>query len=406
MKFFIFTTFIWMQIGLFAQVAAPNLIENPSFEASDLKGVTLYLNSYSTKSPHEFEKRCPAWSAPWVSKPVLIDSIARHTLNGKTVDRALVVREGRRCIALTIHGCWGFEEKTISCRDYISQKLKTPLKKGNIYKIEVDAARHPWLAINKLGFFFSEKPAQPDKGNDWKGNPIRPQVVFDSILCKTTMTWYRLSATFQLNTDASYLYFGNFAALNEYQKIYNHWNPNEANFYNFGMYYFDNFNLTEVQDNHNSLAVNDLPKYSITCLSEPAPPNADITHAKSNTKVTQPPVSIGTKQKIVLNNVLFETNSDRLKTVHLPELDEFCQKLLKNPQLTLLITGHTDNVGNLVQNQQLSEKRANTIAQYLQGKGIDAKRIQKRGLGATQPIADNQTVEGREKNRRVEIEIN
>jgi OmpA-OmpF porin, OOP family len=107
----------------------------------------------------------------------------------------------------------------------------------------------------------------------------------------------------------------------------------------------------------------------------------------------------------VLNNVLFKTNSADLRTIDIPALEGLIPKLLANPKWSLLITGHTDNIGNPAQNQLLSEKRAHAIAYYLQQKGIDAKRIQKKGLGATQPIDTNETNEGREKNRRVEIEV-
>jgi outer membrane protein OmpA-like peptidoglycan-associated protein len=125
--------------------------------------------------------------------------------------------------------------------------------------------------------------------------------------------------------------------------------------------------------------------------------------------IDTPPVretqSAKPKEILILSNVLFETNRADLKQAHLPELDGLCSKMLQNARWTLVITGHTDNLGSMAHNQQLSANRANTIAEYLQKKGIDAKRIQKKGAGSTQPIATNQTLEGREKNRRVEIEI-
>jgi outer membrane protein OmpA-like peptidoglycan-associated protein len=398
MKNVLIAIFALMQISLFAQQTTPNLIENPSFEASDATGSPVL-----GKSPQDFENKCKIWLAPWEAKPGIMDSMVKHTVGRKIVGNILFASEGRKFVRMTVHGCYPSEEKGVSCRSCLGQQLKTPLQKGKIYKIKMDAARWPWAAINKLGFFFSEKPVKKEGMQDWRGDLIRPQLVFDSILCKIPMTWYRLSATFKADMDIAYFYFGNFAALNDYQKIYNELSEYKVDFYNAGYYFFDNFSLTEIQNVHNSLSINYLPQYSITCLSETT--LAAISVAPSAT-IAQPAIVLAPKQKIVLNNVLFETNSANLKKVQLPELDEFCQKLLKNPQLTLLITGHTDNVGTPIQNQQLSEKRANTIADYLQRKGIDAKRIQKRGLGATQPISDNQTVEGREKNRRVEIEIN
>jgi outer membrane protein OmpA-like peptidoglycan-associated protein len=378
---FIILIFLLIPIGSFSQRASLNLIENSGFEHSDLTKVVLYKNthsavSYVAESSEDFEKRCFGWLAPWASKPGIVDSAAGQVINGKTYDKVLVADKGRRFIQLMLHGRWVTHIPLY--RDYIGQKLKAPLKKGILYKVEVDAARTSWVAINKLGFFFTEKPVQKNVGKDWQEQPIRPQVVFDSILCKIPMTWYKLSATFQLNKDAEYLYFGNFAASGEYQTIFNSFSDAWVKKTQACQYYFDNFSVVEVP---------------VTETAIQSPVVTKLPFAKLN-------------ETILLSNVSFNTNQAQLKATHLLELDELCDRMFQNPSWTVRITGHTDNVGSVAQNQQLSENRANTIAEYLQNKGIDAKRIQKRGVGATQPIADNQTIEGREKNRRVEIEIN
>ena len=75
------------------------------------------------------------------------------------------------------------------------------------------------------------------------------------------------------------------------------------------------------------------------------------------------------------------------------------------PTTSLIISGHTDNTGTTAQNNLLSLQRANAIGDYLQQKGIADNRIQRKGLGATMPIADNNTAEGRAKNRRTNFTI-
>jgi len=75
----------------------------------------------------------------------------------------------------------------------------------------------------------------------------------------------------------------------------------------------------------------------------------------------------------------------------------------KHPELNILIVGHTDNVGNDASNKLLGLKRANRIQNLLIHKGIASNRITVKSEGKKQPIADNTTPEGRQKNRRVEI---
>lgn len=103
--------------------------------------------------------------------------------------------------------------------------------------------------------------------------------------------------------------------------------------------------------------------------------------------------------------VQFETGSAKLLASSNAVLDEIV-KILKNyPEQKIRISGHTDSIGEDVENQKLSERRAKTCYDVLVAKGIDAKRISYAGYGETKPIDDNRFAAGREKNRRVEFEI-
>ena len=79
--------------------------------------------------------------------------------------------------------------------------------------------------------------------------------------------------------------------------------------------------------------------------------------------------------------------------------------MARYPEITVTVTGHTDNVGKPASNQALSQRRADNIKAMLVGKGIDESRIRAIGRGDKEPIASNQTKEGRAKNRRIEITI-
>jgi OOP family OmpA-OmpF porin len=99
----------------------------------------------------------------------------------------------------------------------------------------------------------------------------------------------------------------------------------------------------------------------------------------------------------------FEFDSAKLTDSVSERLDNFVNFLNEYPQAQVEITGYTDSSGSAVYNQELSERRAQSVADYLIAAGIDADRFTVKGMGEENPVADNSTHEGREKNRRVEV---
>lgn len=108
---------------------------------------------------------------------------------------------------------------------------------------------------------------------------------------------------------------------------------------------------------------------------------------------------------IALRNVFFDTDSDVLKPNSFSELEKVYSFLMANPQVKVRFEGHTDNTGNPQYNKQLSKKRADSVKKFLVDKGLHTARIETRGLGQDQPIAPNETEEGRALNRRTEMII-
>lgn len=112
--------------------------------------------------------------------------------------------------------------------------------------------------------------------------------------------------------------------------------------------------------------------------------------------------------EIILNlpsNVTFATGQDALSPQFFGVLNSVAIVLNKYPKTLLDIDGHTDNVGSDESNQALSERRAVSVARYLNSQQVDSRRLQIIGFGETRPIADNASEAGRAANRRVEIRI-
>ena len=104
-----------------------------------------------------------------------------------------------------------------------------------------------------------------------------------------------------------------------------------------------------------------------------------------------------------LKNIQFTSKSFQLEPVSMIELNKLVQLMNDNPSIKIRINGYTDNVGNDADNLKLSENRSKAVVQYIISKGIDAKRLEAKGLGKANAIADNSTEDGRYTNRRTEF---
>lgn len=109
--------------------------------------------------------------------------------------------------------------------------------------------------------------------------------------------------------------------------------------------------------------------------------------------------------KVIIKNLFFELNLAVIQSSSEPALEELYQFMLNNPNVQIQIVGHTDNTGSANYNQLLSQNRAKAVLDELVKKGIDPSRLSWIGKGANDPIATNDTEEGRSENRRVEFII-
>jgi outer membrane protein OmpA-like peptidoglycan-associated protein len=115
---------------------------------------------------------------------------------------------------------------------------------------------------------------------------------------------------------------------------------------------------------------------------------------------------VGEGIKITFDSgILFATNSSTLQTQAKTNISKLAAILGKYPDTDILVTGHTDSDGTEEYNQTLSEKRAKSVSDYTIAQGINSSRFSIIGLGENEPVASNETADGKHLNRRVEIAI-
>jgi outer membrane protein OmpA-like peptidoglycan-associated protein len=114
--------------------------------------------------------------------------------------------------------------------------------------------------------------------------------------------------------------------------------------------------------------------------------------------------AIAESGRVSTQGIYFDTGSDRIRPESTPTLKEIGAMLSEHADLKLVIEGHTDNVGNAASNQALSEKRAAAVRQFLiDNYSVEGARLSAKGLGSSRPVGPNDTPEGRQNNRRVEL---
>lgn len=138
---------------------------------------------------------------------------------------------------------------------------------------------------------------------------------------------------------------------------------------------------------------NQLDQQAAELRSQIGNPNVGVTNTGSELIVTMP------------QDILFAFDSDTLRADLTNDLYAVASNLQRYPNSTVQVIGHTDNVGTSAYNQDLSQRRANSVARVLVNAGVPSNRVVAIGRGEDQPIASNLTAAGQAQNRRVEIHI-
>jgi OmpA-OmpF porin, OOP family len=269
-------------------------------------------------------------------------------------------------------------------KEYIYAKLVEPLHRGTVYEFTMQIRLAFWsnAIIRSFGVLFSKAP-YTRQADAIKSNMI------DTVCKKGGLMkgfqWFTVKGYYKADGGEKHITIGNFAPEIKKEMI-------RMNLFKLGFkeaYYFvDDIKLVKHKEEEEKVAV------EIVGPSFKEPEDSSL--------VVNTDIKVG--EKVALKNIFFENGRYYLLPESYIELNKLGQYLMKNPGLQIQINGHSDNGGLKFKNQKISELRAREVFEYLIKKGVQNKLYFK-GFGSTQPIASNDTDEGKAKNRRVEFEI-
>jgi outer membrane protein OmpA-like peptidoglycan-associated protein len=345
-------------IGIFS--FSQNLILNPGFEEH---GETLGNTPDGDNLRGNHVKN---WLSPTDASPDYFLKGDDYLYNQYGPPQA---HSGNAMAGIVVHG------ERREYREYIIGELSAPLEAGKTYDFSMAIALAAFSGemIDEYGVCFTNERLQDKKISGSLKNI--PQLVIDSISQdKLIGKWMVFHETYTAVGGEKFITIGNFSA----DKKTNVRRVNPGKGAPYAYYYLDDISLT--------------PHTDTVTVMEPV-----------IEKIPADTLKIVAGKKLVVENIYFETDKSVLKTESFPVLDEIISAMKDQPGLKVEIDGHTDAQGTKEHNQKLSEDRAKSVAEYFVSKGIDQSRITTKGFGSGKPVADEESEEGRQKNRRVEF---
>lgn len=368
---------LWTLLSCTAGLWGQNLVLNPGFE--DLSTEKYLRDCAFSDKTYQFNETVQHWHSfqmltpDMISQPDSADCVFQSPYRGK------------RMLGFINYYPSAYSGWRADYHEFVHGSLRQPLKKGQTYElsfwikrlVEAPLLHLKELGVNQvriapvavassnLGVRFFKEPASPEEyfGRSVRQFNIRPHVNVDTIIARQARQWVRLRVEFTAPTNARYFVLGNFYDDQKAQSTYQ----------------ISEFEVTP-------------PQITYYCIDEVyIGPVQDGLEA-----------SLEQTGQYTFRSVHFPSASAELQAEALPELDELAAYLQKHPKKKAEIAGHTDDVGQATDNQQLSEARAKAVRAYLVSRGVAADRLAYRGYGEQQPFASNADAAGRRQNRRVE----
>jgi OmpA-OmpF porin, OOP family len=264
----------------------------------------------------------------------------------------------------------------VGYREYLQAELLQPLEAGKEYWIEFHYRLSDYSAytIDRIGLLLTDTLMQK-KHDGVIGIKPTIDVIKKNALDYRTGEWEKAWMRYTAKGDERYLLIGNFYRnANTEAYFIKHREGLTNPMLETGAYYF-------IDD------VKVMPMDSLIAVVEKE----------------KLPEKVKPGDTFVLRNIQFAFDSYQLLTGSFTELNKLIDLLNENPQLKIILSGHTDDQGSVTYNLNLSEKRAASVANYLISKGVNPKRISHKGYGKSQPLVNERSESARAMNRRVEV---
>jgi len=275
-------------------------------------------------------------------------------------------------------------------KEYLTYELPEKMRKRRTYCIRFLYARSVFsgVKVDSLGIYLHK--------NAVRGQPMHKKHTAVQIVDHPGV-WTSVSFTFTCRGGERFITIGSFGDdLKKVEHISSKKNRKNVRIFNYarsGYYFIEDVELIQLRNGETCLPVS-LPMDTAAAL--PVVAEQPVEQADTLSPI----------RPFVLQQLNFETNKSDILPSSFDELDELADHLISQPELHLLIMGHTDNRGNEKMNMELSEARAHAVADYLVSKGVTREHLTWKGFGRTRPVADNATEDGRGRNRRVEFQFN
>jgi OmpA-OmpF porin, OOP family len=360
-----------------------NLIINPEFDYFYYKPVPVIYDGRS-----RIEEWIPFWTTPGIYTPDYlsnlrtIDVLSYHYLFDFTLPDKFS------------YAGFALYKRSESYSEYIQGKLIKPLISGQKYCLKVSVAQPSYsgFSVNRIAFYLSPGPVKIDESNE---SSIKPQIILPTSTVDNKQ-FITLCDFFVAEGGEQFISIGRFTSAGKLDIVQRE-NILQSNFgiENSAYYILNRVELNEIQD-------------TMECYCKD-----DIIQIDTNKTITTPEIllidndlaRLKEGNSVILKNVNFEFDRYNLLQSSESILKTLLTFLNDNPEVRLLISGHTDDTGSEEYNLELSVNRAKSVYYWLINNGIDQSRLQFSGFGKSLPLYKETGEKFRALNRRVEVRI-